>query len=347
MTVEPWIENPLRAAGNPGDAVGFVGVDLPIDVFCSSGRFFGHLPWRCGESTDWADRWLEPSFPRWARSILQQWYDGAFDGFEKVVFSRADDASQRLFYYVRELQRRGRLGGPAVHLFDIALLHRESSVDHTAAAILELVQALHADPARLPAGVERANRLRCRLADLEKGRRSNGPAHGRLARAALWSDPNRWLDTFVVPEQEERAPRVLLSGSFPPDERLHLAIEQAVGTVVAEAHPHGLGRLGCAVELNSERPERALARHLQRTSVGPRAVLNRAEWILERCRRARADVAVIWLTAEDEALAWSAQAQQRALAAAGVPTLLLTGANWDLDSATLESVCDFLRAESR
>src|SRR5690606_38530408 len=110
--------------------IGFVGPDVPVDVLLASGRPFGHLPWRAtgaigaigatgatgaAGATPWADRWLESSFPFWARSILEQWHDGAFDALDTVIFSRADDASQRLYYYVAELKRRGKRGGPPVH----------------------------------------------------------------------------------------------------------------------------------------------------------------------------------------------------------------------------------------
>src|SRR5690606_35990857 len=101
-------------------------------------------------ATPWADRWLESSFPYWSRAILEQWHDGAFDQLETVVFSRADDASQRLYYYVAELQRSGKLRGPAPRMFDIALIPRESSLAHTEGALLELMGALDVEADALP-----------------------------------------------------------------------------------------------------------------------------------------------------------------------------------------------------
>src|SRR5690606_33505887 len=148
--------------------VGFVGPDIPIDVLIASGRPFGHLPWRTDGATPWADRWLESSFPYWSRSILEQWHDGVFDALETVVFSRADDAGQRLYYYVRELQRSGKLGGPVPRMFDIALIPRDSSLAHTEAAVLELMRVLDIAADALPDGIARANGLRRQLAELER-----------------------------------------------------------------------------------------------------------------------------------------------------------------------------------
>ena len=124
--LQPWEQilaaplAPLREAG-----IGFVGSDIPAELLLASGRPFGHLPWRADAPTPAADRC----------SILEQWFAGAFDGLHAVVFSRADDAAQRLCYYVRELQARGRLQGPSVHMLDVALVPRETSVAHTAAAL--------------------------------------------------------------------------------------------------------------------------------------------------------------------------------------------------------------------
>jgi benzoyl-CoA reductase/2-hydroxyglutaryl-CoA dehydratase subunit BcrC/BadD/HgdB len=322
-------------------AVGIVGPDVPIEILLASGRPFGHLPWQVGGGTPHADRWLESSFPYWARSILEQWHEGAFDAIETVVFSRADDASQRLFYYVRELQRRGMLQGPAAHMFDIALIPRESSVAHTAGAILELARTLEVDRHKIREGIDRANLVRAKLERIEGERMGHGPLHERLARAALWSDPTRWLDAIAMPMSQSNAPRVLLAGSMPPDDRLHRAVESGGACVIAEMHAHGPKRPGGTIAADDEAPWPALAQCLMQASVGPRAFFDRAEWILVRVESVRADAVVLWLTREDEALAWQVPAQQRALAAAGIPALIVSAAQWAADDGALERIADF------
>jgi hypothetical protein len=331
---------PLPSSGR-ADAVGFVGPDVPIEVLLASGRPFGHLPWRSDDATPWADRWLESSFPYWARSILEQWHAGRFDSVDTVVFSRADDASQRQYNYVAELQRRGLLSGPKPHVLDIALQRRESSIRHTANAILALGRALDVAPAALPAAIERANRLRGRLAELERGRASQGGFYERLARLALWTDPSRWLFDLAVPAQPAGSARVLLAGSVPPDDRLHRAVEGAGASVIAEAHVHGLTRLGPELVPDAGPPERQIAVQLQRASIGPRATIDRARWLVERSAAARADAVIVWLTREDEALAWHVPAQRDALAAAGIALLMLPAARWQADDDTLERIAAF------
>jgi hypothetical protein len=339
--VERKLAEPLADAR--GDGIGFVGPDLSIELLLASGRPFGHLPWRVDGHTPYADQWLESSFPFWARSILEQWHEGLFAGLDAVVFSRGDDASQRLYYYVAELQRRGKLSGPRPVLFDIALVPREASLLHTEAAIVELMDTLDINTSAVPAACERANRLRRRFAAIEQARTVAGPRYERLARAAVWSDPTLWIDEIRLPEVSDRAPRLLLAGSVPPDERLHLAVESAGACVIAETHPLALGRLGPEFALNGEPPERSLARQLRAAAIGPRAFLDRAARIVDRARAVRAEAVVIWLTREDEALAWSAPAMQQALAAAGLPTLLLPAARWQADDGALESLAAFCR----
>ena len=152
-----------------------------------------------GAGASWtdADRWLEGGFPFWARSILESWHEGRFDELSAVVFSRSDDASQRLYYYVRELQGRGHLRGPAPRVFDCALIPRESSCAHTVAAVRELATGL--DVADLEAAVVRGNLLRAALLRVQQGRRGDGAHHERLGRAALFSDASAWIESIPEP----------------------------------------------------------------------------------------------------------------------------------------------------
>lgn len=331
------------------EAIGCVGVDLPVEVLLASGRPFGHLPWRTEGHTSWADQWLESGFPGWARSILEQWHAGAFDHLARVVFSRADDASQRLFYYVRELQRRGLLGGPATLVFDIALVRRESSLAHTAAAVLDLAGALEVPGDALAAGIDRANRLREAMLGLQSRRTQHGPWFEKLARAALWSDASRWINDIAAPDAVAALPaarRILLAGSFPPDGRLHHAVGQGGACVVAEAHVHGLLRLGPPVPAHAA-PEQVIARALTAASAAPRAFLDRGARIVEQARAAQADAVILWLTREDEALAWQLPAMRRALQEAGITTLELAATQWLAPAAVLERITAFCRETSR
>jgi len=334
------LDAPLAALR--ADGLGFVGPDVPIDLLLASGRPFGHLPWKVDGATPYAEQWLETSFPGWSRSILQQWHEGAFDGLHAVVFSRTDDASQRLFYYVRELQQRGLLQGPRALVSDLALVPRESSFVHSAAAVESLARELGIDDRALRAGVTRADALRVTLRGLQQARAADGVYFERLARAALWSDATRWIDSVRAPvPATPAARRILLAGSVPPDERLHRVIEAAGASVVAETHVHSLGRLGLPLAATEASAARHVARQLIATATGPRAFLDRARWIVQQAHDARAAAVVLWLTREDEGLAWHVPAMRRALAAANLPALVLPAAAWRADDGVLERIEGF------
>lgn len=308
------LERVLRAPPDAGNGIGCVGPDLPVDLLAVSGLWHGQLPWGTAASTPFADRWLESAFPGWARRILEQWHEGRFDGLSRVLFSRADDASQRLYYYTRELRRLGKLAGPRPMIFDIALQPRESSLKHTEAALAELASDLDVQPERLAQGIAGTNVLRGQLAE----------AQARRAAAT-------------------GAPRVLLAGSVPPDGRLHEAVEAGGAMVVAEAHIFGRNWLGPPLESGGAAPLRALAQHLRTHSVAPRNVIDRARWIVDEGRAARADAVVLWLTREEESLAWHVPAQRRALQEANIPALVLTARNWLADDGALGEITGFCR----
>ena len=338
------LDAPLAALRR--DGLGFVGPDVSIDLLLASGRPFGHLPWNVAGATPFADQWLESSFPGWSRSILQQWQEGAFDGLHAVVFSRSDDASQRLYYYVRELQQRGLVKGPRALILDLALVPRESSFEHTAASVASLARDLAIDEAALRDGVARADALRSKLNRLQQQRSADGVFFERLARAALWSDPTKWIDAVAVPDSGS-ARRVLLAGSVPPDERLHRVVQGAGSSVVAETHVHALGRLGRPLAAPQSSAARHVARQLLATATGPRAFLDRAQWIVNQAREARADAVILWLTREDEGLAWHVPVMRQALAAANLPALVLPAASWRADDGVPGRIEDFCREVGR
>ena len=344
--IDRILEDPIAGMN---DGIGFVGPDVPVEVLLATGRAFGHLPWLTEAPTPFADSVLERSFPFWARSLLEQWHSGAFDGLSTVVFSRAADASQRLYYYISELQRRGRLGGPSIVVFDIAHVPRKSGLAYTADAIRRLGRGLDVGSERLLDAVERANTLRQKLAGITADRTGDGPQFEHVGRAALWSDPSPWIDEVSGPAQHSSMP-VLLVGSVPPDDRIHVAVEEAGASVVAEAHMYPLTRLGPEVSVNGEgvplsegSVEIAIARQLRSSSPSPRAWPGQAKRVADLANDVGAAAVIIWLTREDEALAWQVPMQEKLLDEQGVPTLVLPASDWRFGADQRDRLTRFLR----
>jgi hypothetical protein len=340
--VDAILGDPLRAARG-GGALGYVGLDVPPDLLFAFGGPSCHLPWRLDVETRVAAQWLENSFPAWAFSMVEDWAAGRFDCFERVIFSRGDDASHRLYYYICELQRRGRISGPRPLVFDVARIPRESSRRHTELALRKLLDELAIDNERLAEGVQRTNELRNLFGLLQMTRRGSGHLYEKIVRASLFADVAPLLEGWSAPRGDDAFGTVLLLGSSPPDDRLHRAVEGCGWTVVDELYDRSLRRLGPQVEIDGTDLNAAVVRQWLSHSFGKRdftdPVLSEAGAIGGR----KADAAILWLTREDEGLAWRAPAQRAALEAAGLPTLALTARSWSRDDGAVEAIQTFLR----
>ena len=134
-------------------AIAHVGPNLPQDLLRATGRHAGPLDFDPERATPTADRWMESKFAPWARAILEGWAAGDYDGLGQVLFSRADDSAQRLYYYLCELQRRGLVSGPEALILDIAKVPRGSSVDRTADGLRRMAARLGVDVEEHPDGL--------------------------------------------------------------------------------------------------------------------------------------------------------------------------------------------------
>ena len=133
-------------------------------------------------------------FAPWARAILEGWAAGDYDGLGQVVFSRADDSTQRLYYYLCELQRRGLVGGPEALILDIAKVPRaEQRGSHG-------VQS--APTGGGLASSEISARCGYRGCNLKRARADAGP---RQARPCLWAG---------TPPPDGRLPRLRPDAGF-------------------------------------------------------------------------------------------------------------------------------------
>lgn len=357
--VDQLLGDPLRAARAHRQAgervVGYVGVDVPVELVTAAAARSVRLPARIEAQTPQADRYLESSFAPALRSITEQWLSGAFDFLDTVIMSRSDDGTQRLYYYLCELQRRGLAGGPRPLLYDIAKIPRARSERHTLDAMGRLARELDARIEALPDAIAARNRRRERLRDLCRRREGTSPPLGsaveRVLRASDLDDSGTFDEALArwmrEPLPVRSGPRLLLAGSTPPDERLHATIEDAGGCVVDEFGDHSAHRLGEPISANEAAdPLERLASHYHALRQSPRAFFDRAAEIAEQARRSTADGVVLWLIEEDESLAWDAPVIRQKLSSEGIALLTLTRCRWDAGDGALERVHRFVSALS-
>jgi hypothetical protein len=266
-----------------------IGPCLPLDLFEATGRHAGPLAWRLDRRTPRADTWLESKFPGWAKSILEDWSAGAFDQHSDVVFSRADDAAQRLYYYVCELQRRGLVAGPRAHIVDVAKIPRPSSEAHTIDAVRRLAREFDLGDDALEEGIAASNR-----------KRAGG----------------------AKPVAE--GPRCVIAGTPPPQSLLHEAISQAGYAPIGPTLAQLWGDFGPPVEQETGDPAAAIGHQAHRRYDDRRGFSDAAAATLERARTSGAAAAILWYGEEDEVRVWGVPGVREALAAANLPVLLMT-----------------------
>jgi benzoyl-CoA reductase/2-hydroxyglutaryl-CoA dehydratase subunit BcrC/BadD/HgdB len=348
--VDAVLREPLAGArahhASGGRVIGMVGADIPVEILLACGAMPLQLPVLADRLTPLADRYLEPGFSPGSRSIAEQWLSGAFGMLEAVVFSRADDSAQRLYYYLCELQRSGLAAGPRPVLYDVAKIPRPTSRQHTEDSTVRLANELGCDLTALPDAIERRNRRRRLLATLTLLRESqaapSGPEVELLSRAmelafGLEFDTAlaAWLER---PRPVHTGPRLVLVGSVPPDGRLHDAVEAAQGRIVDEVGDHSLARFGAPL---AGATLRSISDHYHALPCGSRGFEDRSARLLERAVACHAQGVILWLIEEDEALVWDAPVMQQRLSAAGIPVLTLTRRRWDLRDDALELIGGF------
>lgn len=335
-----------RAAAARGERViGYVGNDVPVALVLAANALPVRLRAAADTGSTRADNFVERSFPWVQRSIAEQWLKGALDHLHAVIFARSDDSSQRLYYYLCELQRRGLCAGPRPLLYDVAGLARQPSVEHTLDSTRLLADQLGSAAHRLEAGLQRVRRREQSTQAVRARRLLPAPLRGSAAWAFEYAAPCDWRETFddvARPWLEQSALlhmplRVLLAGDPAPDNQLHLAIEACGASVVrelTESHP---------LERAQRDPIAAIADDFQRREPPVLSMRRNARWLVDDAREHRADAVLLWLSEEDEALPWEIARQVRSLRGAAIPTLLLARQPAQVSASTLTQVMHFLR----
>jgi benzoyl-CoA reductase/2-hydroxyglutaryl-CoA dehydratase subunit BcrC/BadD/HgdB len=353
--ITPRLQDPLHAgreAARSGQrVVGYVGADIPTELILAANAVPLRLRGKPNAVTPHADEYLESAFLPETRAIAELWLSSNLDFVDAVIFPRSSDSSQRLYYYLCELQRRKRCGGPTPLLYDLATIARQTSVDHTARSTQQLAEALGAIPTQLSTALHRAGQRATLLARLQSLRMSNPSLLGStafcIARAAEfdWSEAfdhafAAWLNN---PSLTQSASRVLLAGSVPPDERLHRAVEAANGTIVSELVET---QYPPSQTVSGDNAFGSLAQRHHDAVSPAQQMLRSPTWVAEQAQAVRAQGVIIWLIEEDEALPWELAAQTRALHDAKIPVLALTRQQWRADEA-LELITRFVSTLER
>jgi len=351
--VDAALRDPFVAASahaqRGGRVIGYVGVEIPVELIIASNAFPLRLPSFAQAAYASADAYLESSFMPDVRSICEQYLQGAFRILSAIILPRSNDSAQRQYYNLSELRSRGLAVGPEPLIFDLAKIPRETSRAHSRSAVEHLAMQIGALEDALPKAIAKRNRRRelvsaAASSRMNGGARNTGSIMERIFRAAGFCDADifdaalgEWLQHA---DSDAAAPRIVLAGTSPPDERLHLAVEAGGGNVVAEFGDHASCNVAMPL-IPAHGSFAAIADHYHSSTTGSRAFVDRAVDAVRLAKQVRAAGVIIWLLEEEDALIWDLPAQVAALSAAGIACLALVRRRWDGSDGALEEIKKF------
>ncbi|MEL0209045.1 MAG: hypothetical protein VW891_00280, partial [Novosphingobium sp.] len=223
-----------------------------------------------------------------------------------VVFSRADDSAQRLYYYLCELRRAGAIKGPEPLVLDIAKSPRPSSITRDEVALRKLAERL-------------------------------GVGEAALGPAIAAGNAKRMPDLASAAGVKE----CLIAGSPLPDERMYRMVEQSGWSAIGRTLAEEWNDLGPAVDEGPE-PFAALARQLHARRVDTRGFFDRAGALTEAAAASSAKAAILWLIEEDDTTVWHLPAMRAALEAQGLPVMVATRRDWSCRDGIDAEISAFL-----
>lgn len=335
----------LRAAAHSdlspseGFVVGTVGPDVPFELIHAADaatlRLRGNPQWDLSD----ADHYLGTGLDAATRAILAGILDGKFGRLDAIVVSSDCDASQRLYYTLREIRRvdeQTKL--PQIHLIDILHLPRESTARYNLRRMHEFAEVLREwtgaplDAAALGRSIASANERRALQREV-LALRSQVPSvlSGVDAQAILTAADRMDSEQYdahlralldareTLPEVPGR--RVFLTGSDHDRAAILTQIESAGSVIVGDDHGWGELTVKSDVEgadlLDEAALLDALARRYQ--ALGPTAqrgsIEARAAHTSAAAAERQAELVISYVRTMDEAGLWDFATQRQKLAA--------------------------------
>ena len=335
-----------------GIVIGYAGFEIPVELITAAGAMPLQLSGLKPTDTKRADEYLEESFAPFVRVITENYLQGNLDFLKNIILPRSNDSAQRLYYYLCELRRSNRVQGPEPLIYDLAKIPRRTSQVYSEQATFRLAEELGTRESDLPRAISLRNQRRRLFEAVNRTRIGQLSLQGsfidRVFRTADLCDADTfdralsdWLNK-IQGNTGIQGPRLLLSGSTPPDDRLHMAVEKGGGNIVSE-----LGDFPCFSAQMPFIPEGGsisdIAEHYYSMPNSKRSFVDRSEITLACCRDASVDGVIQWLIEEEEALVWDVPSQIKTLESAGIPVLSLVRKRWDASDGVLDEIISFTK----
>ncbi|GAB1256385.1 hypothetical protein NBRC116494_08870 [Aurantivibrio plasticivorans] len=345
--------------------IGYISNNVPLELIDAAGILPVHLAGIPGESTPLADRFLEPAFDPWSRSIFNRLLRGDYDFLDAIVLPRTHDSFQRLYYYLCEIERsHPEFSLPPIYLLNLLHTDRKSTRNYNRAQFDDFKAYLSTIGSeitnqRLSTSIERYNQLRIQLkyfSDLRADRTrffSNTLCYQTYA--ASQSFPvNTAIDValyaceqFSEKPDKERFLRLIVAGNGLDYPLLHTVLDRHNCLLVGEYHSlgnHFLDTPLINIDDNSDLTDK-LVDHYQLHTISGRSFDSSANNLLDFSHSQQADAVLFHYLLKEEALAWHYPAQQRAIVDSGLSTELMIDQPYQLDVDALTQAIASLKSK--
>jgi len=333
-----------------GKVVGYLSNNVPLEIIYAAGMMPYHLDGKPNVPTPLADEFMEPAFDPLTRSIFERVLSDEFDFLDAIVLPRTNDAQQRLYYYLCEIERSyPQYKLPPVYLLDMLHTQRPTSDAHNAMMIQhfkQFIESVSGNPVadeNLTQSVSLYNRLRDALLRVTR-LRSRSPAaisgvetqhlYGAVRSLPPEQSLALVLDFIQTAEGRELAandnrPRIVIAGNGFDHDGLHQLIEKHNAVVVGDYHAMGNHFLTARVTENDE-PLVAICQHYHYQTLSCRSFIHPDD-VVTFAEQQKADGIIFHYMLREEALTWHYPKQSRAAQQAGLKTLLLTDQPYAVD----------------
>jgi len=339
-----------RSFKSAGDKVaGFVSTAVPIEVIAAAGMYPVMITGECRGSTALADQWMEDMFDPMARAIFQSALAGELAFLDVLIIPRSADSFLRLYLYLREVERLGICKKlPRIVLYDLLQTPWLSSSHHNVAQLQKLRALLREIAGRdvgddaLRAAAATSNENRRLLRELLERRRSTD-IDGSLVLEAITTryflpldKHNALLQSLLRATQAappSNKPRVVVAGNAQDNPQLHQLLETHGLHIVGDYHWLGDSCCEHDIEIQGGDPWLAVSEYYHLHSLSSRRFPHPPAEIVAHAKRCNAQGVVFYLFEPEEALTWDSPNQVRALAQAGVESLVLENQPYLIESS--------------